>query len=58
MYRDGQGHGEVAIVDVAVNSFEFRLDVRECLVQPSGGIGGATLELEVGDQAAESQHRR
>jgi len=53
------GDGEVAIVDLAVDQLELGLDAGEHL-RPAAPVRSdrALLQLEVGDQPSEPQHRR
>jgi hypothetical protein len=52
------GHGKVALIDLMVDHLELRLDTRQLLDDRLRLVRRALMQLEVGDQAPESQHGR
>ena len=52
------GDREVALVNITIDELELILYPREHFIERRGGIRAAALELEIGDQPSEPEHRR
>src|ERR1700687_1154992 len=58
MYRRGGGRREVSVVDVAVDELELVLYLLERVANRPACVRVAAVELEIGDQTPEPEHRR
>ena len=58
MYRRECGDRKVALVDVVIDQLQLILYPLEHLAEAAARFRRAALELEVGDQPPEPQHRR